>query len=419
MSKDKINLMVGLEIGTTKVAMLAAKDNVTPGTPPKWEILSAAQAPHKGIHQGLIVDTQEIIFALQKVKSEVELTVGQRIENVLLTVADQTLETVHAKGVVSVKKQIQLRDIESVVKAAKDTAQVRSEREILHAFPQHFRVDGTRHETAPIKVKGTSVEVNALLVTVNRRNLQLAKDCLKAVGLQAAGVVAAPVAAAYAVTQKHDRDHGVAVVDMGGSLTNIAAFKNSHMAYVSTIALGGVNFTQDLAVGLRTPQASAEKIKKTNGAALVDLVSPEEIVEIESLKGEPARPVEARLVSEILEARSEETLGLVLRKLNDEDLLPSLKSGLLLTGGASQLPGLPELGEFTFDIAVRRGEAQGLAGSHILGQSPALAAVLGLLIYSRGNAPAALASASTVKDNTPEFLKTSLVKIKNIIDNIL
>jgi cell division protein FtsA len=408
MSKDKLNLIASLEIGTTKVAMAVAK--VTAG---QLEILSVAQASHKGIHQGQMVDSQEVSFAIQKVKSELEIVVGQSIESVVLTVADLSLETIHSKGVVAVKKTIGARDIEAVLKDAQDSAQVRSDRQILHAFPQYFKVEGARHEAVPLKVKATSLEVTALLITVNKKNIQMAKDCLKSVGLNVRELVAPAVAAAYGVTQVSEREQGVGVIDMGGSLTHILAFKAGRVAFAATVGIGGVNFTQDLAVGLRTPLASAEKIKKNNGAALVDLVSPEEVVEIESLKGEPVRQVEARLVSQILEARSEETLGLLLKKLNDEDLLHALKSGVLLTGGASQLPGLPELGEFTFDIPIRRGEAHGVTAQNPLALGPVMSAVVGLLQYMRrdqGVIPVEL---------TGDIFKDSITKFKSIIDNIL
>lgn len=420
MSKEKLNLSVGLEIGTTKVAMVVAKEIRADGlhqTLPHLEVLSAAQAPHKGVYQGLIVDNQEIIFALQKVKAEIEIVAGQAIDTVTLTVADLSLETIQTKGMISIKKMIHQRDVDAVIQSAKENAQVRSDREVLHAFPLSFKTEGQRHDQAPLKVKSASLEATVLLITVSRKNIQAAKDCLKAVGLQVRDVVAPPVASAYAVTLAEDRQQGIAVIDMGGSLTHIAAFKNGNLSYASSVALGGANFTQDLAVGLRTPQAAAEKIKKTHGAALVDLVSPEEVIEIDSLKNEPARQIPARLVSEILEARSEETLGLLLRKLNDEDLLSSLKRGVLLTGGASQLPGLPELGEFTFDIPLRRGETPNITNGAISvspqAQSPVMSAALGLLQYSRGT------QGFVSSDISLNTFKDSFRKFKNIIDNIL
>jgi cell division protein FtsA len=409
MSKEKLNLIASLEIGTSKVAMAVGKITIQG----ELEILSVAQAAHKGIHQGQMVDSQEIAFAVQKVKSESEIVVGQAIESVVLTVADLSLETVHSKGVVAVKKIIGRRDIEAVIKDAQDSAQVRSDRQILHSFPQYYKVEGVRYETVPMKVKTTSLEVTTLLITVNKKNIQMAKDCLKTVGLSAREVVAPVVAAAYAVTQIPEREQGVGVIDLGGSLTHILAFKAGRVAYAATLGLGGVNFTQDLAVGLRTPITSAEKIKKHHGAALVDLVSPEEMVEIESLKGEPARLVEARLVSQILEARAEETLGLLLRKLNDEDLLTSLKSGVLLTGGASQLPGLPELGEFTFDIPIRRGESMGVMAQNPLALGPVMSAAVGLLQYMRRD------QNFIPVEMTGDFFKDSITKFKSIIDNIL
>lgn len=408
MSKQKVDFIAGLEIGSTKVAL-----SISQVSGEKLEVMAVAQAPHKGMHQGQIVDTKEIISALQKIKAETEITANVTLTEVHLTVADLTLETVHSKGSMALKRGVSKKDIAAVLNAAIESAQVRNDREILHSFPQFYKVGSQRFEEPPLKQKGGTLEVSTILVTGNRKNINLAKDCVNALGLSVKSVVAHSIATAEALLQKEDKQLGAAVIDIGGGLTDIAVYKNNTMVLTTALPVGGVTFTQDLAVGLRTPQAAAEKIKKNNGAALIDIVSPDESVEIESLKGEPSRQVPARFICEILEARAEETLGLILKKLNDADLLFNLKNGIYLTGGGSQLPGLPELGEFTFEITLRRGATINVLTTNPLAQGPGMSTVIGLLQYARSG------QSFEPSEISMDTFKGSWGKIKNFIENLL
>jgi len=411
MSKEKVQLFASLEIGSTKVAMAVAK---TPArASEKLEIITVAQAPHKGMHQGQIVDPREIISALQKAKSEAEAVAGHPITSIIMTVADISVETVYSKGVVAIRRQVFARDLESAQQTAVEGAQIRSDREVLHSFAHSYKVNGVKMEEAPLRLKTTSLELTAVLVTASKKNLQIARECAMAVGLEVTGIVAHPVATASALLSTEDKEAGTALVDIGGALTDILAYKNGKLVFAGSLPVGGATFTQDLAVGLRTPQAAAEKIKKAHGAALVDVVSPGEIVEVESLKGEAPRAVEARFICEILEARAEETLGLILKKLNDEDLLFTLKGGVYLTGGGSQLPGLPELGEFTFDVNLRRGTSREIQSANPLAQGPVMATAVGLLQYARN------AQSFETSELSLDTFKNSWGKFKNFIENIL
>ncbi len=408
MSKQKVQLLASLEIGSTKVGLAVAK-----ASGEKLEVISVAQAPHKGMHQGQIVDSREILSAIQKVKAETEATINGPVPEVLMAVSDISIETVFTKGVVAVRRMVSRKDLDEALQAAVEGAQIRSDREILHSYAHTYKINGVKTNEAPIKQKATSLELTAVLVTGLKKNQQIARECLASAGLVVADVVAHPIATAYGLLQKEDKDAGVAVVDIGGSLTDIIAYKDGKLMLATSLSVGGATFTQDLAVGLRTPQLAAEKIKRNHGAALVDVVSPGEMVEVESLKGEPARQVEARFICEILEARSEETLGLILKKLNDEDLLFKLKNGVVLTGGGSQLPGLPELGEFTFDVKLRRGVALDVVSANPLAQGPVMTTSIGLLQYARNR------QSFETSELSVDTFKNSWGRFKNFIENIL
>lgn len=408
MSKEKLNLLAGIEIGTSKVAIsLAVQESQ------QLDVIAIAQASHKGMHQGQIVDVSSVSQAIQKAKAEVEATSGQLLNMVYVSVADLTTETLFSKGIVSIRREITRKDIEAAMDVAKESAQIRSDREILHVFPKYYKVDGFKFDEAPIGHKGTSLELACVLITASKKNISIAKDCIQSHGLYIHEFVSPSYASAFAVTSANERDQGVAVVDMGNSITSIVAFLGNKAVYSSAIPLGGLNFTQDLAVGLRTPQAAAEQLKKNHGSALMDLVDENSVVQVESLRGGEATEVSQKFVCEILEARAEETLGLILKKLNDEDLLFQLKGGVVLTGGGSLLPGLPELAQYTFDIPLRRGLPKELAGIGSLNQGPGLSTCLGLLQYARKR------HSFEPLELSIETLKSKWGQLKNLIDNIL
>lgn len=407
MSQTKAKSLASLDIGTTKVVLAVAQQIGT-----EWNVVSIAQMAHKGFHQGQIIDAKDIINAVRKVKTEVELVAGFAIESVYVSFADVSLEKIFSKGTIAVKKVVTERDVDAVKAAALESAQIRSDREVLHTEHQQFRVENLRFEDAPIGHKAHSLEVTLNILTVSKRSALIVRECLQACGLAVENIIPQCYATSQSVTTLEQRRQGVALVDIGGMSTDIVAYKNGKVVMAKSLPVGGVNFTQDLAIALKTPQTFAEKIKKAHGAALVDIVSSESIP-IESIKSEPQRFVDTHFICEVLEARSEETLSFILKTLNDEDLLFNLTEGILITGGGSQLPGLSELGEFTFDIPLKRGTYSGSINVSSVTHQCGLMTSLGLLNYAL-----ACHSLETVEFSIQTF-KSRWDKLKNMIDNIL
>jgi cell division protein FtsA len=408
MSKEKVQYYTSLEVGSSKVVMAVGRVSGE-----KLEIVSVVQLPHKGMHQGQIIDAREITTAIHKIKTELEITHDIQISEVYASVADITLESVNAKGVLSIKKSVTAKDIEEVKKVAEELLPLRSDRQILHHSPLFFKIGSQKHLKAPLGQKTTSLEVHSLLIIGAKKTLQVIRDCAAYSNIQILEFIPQPVASSEVVLTAEDKEKGVAVVDIGGAMTQLMVFKEGKMAFCQTLPVGGSHFTNDLAVGLRTPQISAEKIKKNNGAALVDLIGEEETVQVESLKGDGLQTVSTKLVAEILEARAEETLGLILRKLNDEGLLGHIKGGLVLTGGGCQLPGFSELGEFTFDIPIRRGGLNNILSTNPLAQGPAMSVTVGLLQHARNR------QSFVTGEFSLEAFKETLVRVKNFFENLL
>jgi cell division protein FtsA len=408
MSKEKVQYFTSLEVGSSKVVMALARVSGE-----KLEIVSVAQHSHKGLHQGQIIDAREITTAIRKIKTELELTHDIVIHEVYASVADITLESAYAKGVLSIKKAVTEKDIELVKKVAEDLVPMRSDRQIIHHATHFFKVGSQKLFKAPVGQKATSLEVHSQLLVGAKKTLQTIRDCAAHSNLQILEFVPQPMACSEVLLTAEDKEMGTAIVDIGGAMTQLIVFKEGKMVLCQTLPIGGSHFTNDLAVGLRTPQSAAEKIKKNNGAALVDLISEDETVEVETLKGEGMQVVHSKLVAEILEARAEETLGLILRKLNDEGLLGKIQGGLVLTGGGSQLPGLAELGEFTFDIPIRRGGLNNILSTNPLAQGPAMSVTVGLLQHARNRQ-----SFETGEFSLDTF-KATLSRVRNYFENLL
>ena len=214
MSKVSVQYFASLEIGSSKVAMAIgchAGD--------KTELVALTQVPHKGMHQGQIVDSREIISAIRKAKNDLEITTQQQITSVVASVTDQTLESVHAKGVLSIKKSVSIKEIAEIQTVAEELVPLRSDRVILHHLPVFYKIGGQKFAEAPLGQKTTSLEMHSLLIVGSKKIQQTVRDCAQQAELQISEFVAAPIAAAEAILSNEDKEKGVALVDMGSALT--------------------------------------------------------------------------------------------------------------------------------------------------------------------------------------------------------
>jgi len=276
--------------------------------------------------------------------------------------------------------EIDKMDIQNVLDVAK-AVHIPEESRILHALPLSYGVDGQEGIDNPLAMKGVRLEVEAQLITVPEKRLQNLLSCVQKAGLKVKQVVLDQYASSLATVADDEKAAGVAIVEIGGGTCEIIVFKDSHVTHVASIPVGGLNFTQDVAVGLKTPISSAESVKKKHGTALVDMVGDDEMVEVASLGDRKTREVSRLELTRILEARAEETLSLIFNQLNDWDVIKNLSAGVVLSGGGSLLQGLVELSEFTFDVPVRRGSPKNIIGMRETYASPVFATVIGTLLF--------------------------------------
>lgn len=409
-------VLAGLDIGSTKVSVVIGLLRLKSATPKlatsklntgksiagkvvteapviasipagdlQLEIVGLGTAPSNGIRQGVVVNVETTIEAIVKAREEAELMAGYRVHDVYLAVGGSHVKSFDSRGMVAIRnREVKTDDIARVIEAAKAIA-VPSDRQVLHVLPREYKIDEQEGISDPIGMSGVRLEANVHIITAGQTALQNIIKCAEKAGLQVKGLVLQQLASSLAVLSDDERKLGVSVVDIGGGTSDIMTFVAGAVAHTATIPVGGAHFTQDVAMGLRTPQAAAELIKKKYGCAISDLVDENETIEVEGVGGRKPRALLRRNLCEVIEPRAEETVLLIWQEIRRSGLANQIGSGLVLTGGASMLEGLPEMGEFICEAPVRRGVPERIGGLTDVVKSPEFATTVGLLIYGIEN----------------------------------
>lgn len=415
----KAPVIAGLDIGSSKVTVVIA----TVSENSHLEIVGVGTAANHGIRQGIVVNIEATTDAIKKAREEAELMSGYRIEEVWVGISGSHIRSFDSRGMVAIKnKEVNQHDVERVIEAAKAVA-VPTDRTVLHVIPREYKVDGQDGILDPIGMSGIRLESNVHIVTGGHTAIANNLKCIERAGLHSAGLVLDQLASSLAVLSEDEKALGVCVVDMGAGSCNLVYMVHGSVAHTSVIPVGGQHFTHDIAIGLRTPQIAAEDLKKKYGCALSSLVNEEETIEVEGVGGRKPRTVLKKDLSEVIEPRAEETLQMISQDLMQSGLLPFMGSGLVMTGGASQLEGLVEMGEFIFDIPVRRGSPVGshsqIGGLTEVVKSASFATAVGLLQY--GLSQKKFTKAKSLRDEAPtaESAMNSVgQKMKNFFEGL-
>lgn len=373
---EKDQIIAGLDIGTSKVCVVIGVI-----TPTSVDIVGVGVAPNQGMRQGVVANIEVTTEAVKKAREEAELMAGYNVDKVWVGVAGPHIRSFDSKGMVAIKnREVSHQDIARVIEAAKVVA-VPGDREVIHVIPRDFTVDEQGGICDPVGMSGVRLESSVLIVTGGHTALQNAVKCAQMAGLEVSGLVLQPLASSMAVLSEDEKNLGVAVVDIGGGTTEAIIYLQGSVSFTSTLLLGGHHFTHDVAVGLRTPQSNAEKLKGKFGCALSTLVNEQETIEVEGVGGRKTRTIYRKHLCDIIEPRAEETLNLIHNELQKSGLIHQLGSGVVLTGGGSELDGLVEMAEFIFDIPVRRGTPQGIGGLTDIVKVPSFSTSVGLILY--------------------------------------
>ena len=397
------HVIAALDIGSTKVSVVigivnppmagfaaAAASSLSSGTANsnpnfKLDIVGLGSAVNTGLRQGVVVNVEATIDSIKKAREEAELMSGYSIDEVYVAVGGSHVKSFDSRGMVAVRnKEVKNDDIERVIEAAKAVA-VPADRGVLHVLPREFKIDEQAGIFDPIGMSGVRLESNVHIVTAGQTALQNIIKCTEKAGLRVRGLVLQQLASALSVLSEDEMKLGVALVDIGGGTSDIVIYVGGSVAFTATVPVGGQHFTQDIAMGLRTPQSSAELVKKKHGAAIADLVDENETIEVDGVGGRKPRALLRRDLCEVIEPRAEETMALIWNEIKKSGLVNQIGSGIVLSGGACQLEGFLEMAEFISDIPVRRGVPEHVGGLTDVVRAPEFATGVGLLIYGLEN----------------------------------
>jgi len=373
-------LIVGLDIGTTKIAAVVGE--VGAGG---IDIIGVGSHPSKGLRKGVVVNIDATVDSIRHAIEEAEHMAGCEITSVYAGIAGGHIKSQNSRGMVPVReKEVSTSDIARVIEAAKAVA-VPLDREIIHVLPQDYIVDEQDGIKEPLGMAGVRLEARVHIVTAAVTSAQNIVKCCNRCDLNVADIVLEPLASALAVLHDDEKELGVALVDIGGGTTDVALFAEGSIVYSSVLPVGGTHLTNDIAAGLRTPVDEANRIKQKHGCAMTSLVGDEETVEVPSVGGRPPRVLPRKVLAEILEARVEEIFTLVRREIERTGYEDLLSSGVVITGGSTLVDGMTELAEQVLGLPVRRGAPRGVGGLVDVVRSPMYATGVGLVKYGAKN----------------------------------
>ena len=377
--KTDRNLLVGLDIGTSKVAAIVGEFR----TGDELEVVGIGTSLSKGLKKGVVVNLESTVHSIQRAVEEAELMAGCHIKSVFAGIAGSHIKSLNSHGIVAIKdKEVTQYDIDRVIDSARAVA-IPADQKILHILPQEFVIDQQDGIKEPIGMSGIRLEAKVHMVTGSVSAAQNIIKCIRRCGLEVEDIVLEQLASCTSVLTDDEKELGVCLIDIGGGTTDIAIFSEGAIKHTAVIPIAGDQVTNDIAVALRTPTKNAEEIKKTFACALTQLADGQQMIDVPSIGDREPRKISAHNLAEIIEPRYEELMLLVqaeLRRSGYEDLIAA---GMVLTGGSSKVRGLVELAEEIFHMPVRMGLPQRVSGLTDVVRNPIYSTGVGLLMYGR------------------------------------
>jgi cell division protein FtsA len=391
----KDDLIVGLDIGTTKICAIVA-ERAENGA----DVVGIGTHPSKGLRKGVVVDIDATVDSIKQAVEEAELMADCEISSVYAGIAGGHIEGFNSHGIVAVKdREVGSNDVRRVIDAAKAVA-IPMDREVIHVIPQEFIIDDQDGIREPLGMSGVRLEAKIHIVTAAVTSAQNIVKCANKAGLNVVDIVLEPLASAEAVLAGDERDLGVCLIDIGGGTTDLAVFADGSIKHTSVLGLGGYHITNDIAVGLRTPFEEAERIKKRFGVASARYLGNDDVITVPSVGGRRPREVSRKILCEVIEPRIDEVLSLARQELVKAGLDDRIPSGVVLTGGCSALNGIAELAEEIFESPVRSGTPTRVGGLQDVVRSPMYATGVGLVLYGSSQSSSRATSRFRIRDDS-------------------
>lgn len=376
MRQDYKDLLVALDIGTSKVAVVVAAVKDDGG----YEVIGLGQSESKGLKKGVVVNIEATVQSIQRALEEAELMADCKITNVFASIAGSHIRSLNSSGMVAIKdKEVTQADVMRVIETAK-AINIPNDQQTLHVLPQEFIIDGQDDVREPVGMSGIRLEVKVHIVTGAVSAAQNIIKCVRRCGLEVNTLTAQPLASSLAVLTEDEKQLGVVLVDIGGGTTDVAIFSSGAIRHTAVIPVAGNHITNDIAMALRTPTADAEDIKLRHGVAKQDDEALKEMIDVPGLGERGPRRLSRQALAAVIEPRVEELFALVQQVVWESGYEELLSSGVVLTGGAAVMPGMIELGESVFLKPVRIGIPEYTGGLADVVRNPHYSTAMGLLL---------------------------------------
>jgi cell division protein FtsA len=377
--KEDKNLIVGLDIGTSKIVAIVAELQPE-GT---VKVIGLGQHISRGLKKGVVINIESTMQSIQRALEEAELMADCKINNVYTGIAGSHIKSLNSHGMVKIKdSEVSQMDVDRVIETARAIA-LPADQQILHILTQEFIIDGQEDVREPLGMSGMKLEVKVHIVTGAVAAAQNIVKCIKRCGIEVSDLILQPLASSLAVLTEDEKELGVCLVDIGGGTTDIAVFKQGSIRHTAVVPIAGDQMTNDVAVAFRTPTQSAEEIKVKHGCALRQLADPREIVEVPGVDGREPRQLSVQTLAEVLEPRIVELYELVLNELRRSGMEEMIASGIVITGGSAMMKGMVELGEEIFHMPVRMGLPRYVGGLSEVVSNPRYATAVGLVLMGK------------------------------------
>ncbi|HEV3153420.1 MAG TPA: cell division protein FtsA [Candidatus Baltobacteraceae bacterium] len=368
--------MAGLDIGTTKTCAVVAADG-----PNGLEIIGYGEAPSLGMRKGVVTDLDETIKSIEAATEKAERMSGVHIQDVFVAITGEHIRSTNNRAVVAVQsedREVGIGDVRRVVDASK-IINLPGDRQIIHALPRYFTVDGQDGVEDPIGMAGGRLEVDTHIITGGSSFITNVLKCVHRAGLESAGLVFEPLASSAATLLSEEKQVGVVLLDIGGGTTDIAVYSGGGAIYTSTIPVGGSILTNDISLGLKTTASEAEQIKRAYGAGKAD--GPEQVFPVKTLDGRATKEATTAQLRQIVLPRVVETLRMTKSKIIENVPRDLVLGEVVLTGGGAHLIGIESIAEEVFGLPVRVGSPSAIAGLTDALKQPEYATAIGLVLF--------------------------------------
>tara|TARA_R100001143_G_scaffold53522_1_gene49016 strand:- start:20079 stop:21347 length:1269 start_codon:yes stop_codon:yes gene_type:complete len=374
-------IVVGLDIGTTKVCAVVASIN----SQDRIHILGVGKAPSEGLNRGVVVNIDKTVNAIKTAIKQAELASGIEVNSVNVGIAGDHIRSIRSKGVITINNKDKEITVEDVERILKDCQQIMlpPDQQILHVIPQEFVVDGQDGITDPVGMSGMRMEAEVHIITGLVSAAKNLYRCVERAGYLVADIILEPLASSYAVLDDEEKEAGVVLVDIGGGTTDLAVFQENTIRHTAVIAIAGKKVTDDIKIGLSVLEDQAQTLKHQHGECFVDMITEDESITIPGIAGRPPKEITKSILAKIIQARMEEILEIIAIEVKRSGYAESLSAGIVITGGGSLIKNICPLANEVLGMDAKIGRPLGLAGGLIEEvNSPIYATSVGLVLHA-------------------------------------